>query len=32
MTLRWRDSALLWAGRHFPALAERLLARIYGSG
>lgn len=30
MTLRWRDSALLWAGRHFPALAERLLARIYG--
>ncbi len=30
MTLRWRDSALLWAGRHFPALTERLLARIYG--
>lgn len=29
MTLRWRDSAMLWAGRHFPALAERLLARIY---
>jgi short-subunit dehydrogenase len=29
MTLRWQDSLLVWAGRRFPALTDRLLARIY---
>jgi short-subunit dehydrogenase len=31
MTLRWIDSLFIWAGRSFPALMDRLLARIYGA-
>ena len=30
MTLRPIDGAFVWAGRRFPALMDRLLARIYG--
>ncbi len=30
MTLRWIDTLFVWAGRRFPALMDRLLARIYG--
>lgn len=30
MTLRWVDRLFVWAGRSFPALMDRLLARIYG--
>jgi 3-hydroxy acid dehydrogenase / malonic semialdehyde reductase len=29
-TLRWIDGLLVWVGRRFPALMDRLLARIYG--
>lgn len=29
MTLRWIDTLFLWAGRRFPALMDRLLARVY---
>ncbi len=28
--LRWIDTIFVWAGRRFPALMDRLLARIYG--
>jgi short-subunit dehydrogenase len=28
--LRWIDGVFIWAGRTFPALMDRLLARIYG--
>jgi short-subunit dehydrogenase len=30
MTLRWIDRLFVWAGRNFPALMDRLLARVYG--
>jgi short-subunit dehydrogenase len=30
MTLRWIDRLFVWAGQRFPALMDRLLARIYG--
>lgn len=30
MTLRWIDGVFVWAGRRFPALVDRFLARIYG--
>lgn len=30
MTVRWIDRLFIWAGRQFPALMDRLLARIYG--
>ena len=30
MTLRWIDGLFVWAGRRFPALMDRLLARVYG--
>jgi len=30
MTLRWIDWVFVWAGRRFPALMDRLLARVYG--
>jgi short-subunit dehydrogenase len=30
MTLRWIDRLFIWAGRWFPALMDRLLARVYG--
>jgi short-subunit dehydrogenase len=29
MTVRWIDGLYVWAGRRFPALMDRLLARIY---
>jgi hypothetical protein len=29
MTLRWIDRLFVWAGQRFPALMDRLLARIY---
>jgi len=32
MALRWIDSLFMWAGRNFPALMDRLLARVYGPG
>jgi 3-hydroxy acid dehydrogenase/malonic semialdehyde reductase len=31
MTIRWIDGLFVWAGRTFPALMDRLLARVYGS-
>jgi short-subunit dehydrogenase len=30
LTLRWIDWAFIWGGQRFPALTDRLLARIYG--
>lgn len=30
MTLRWIDGLFVWAGRQFPGLFDRLLARVYG--
>ncbi len=30
MTLRWIDRLVLWGGRWFPALTDRILARVYG--
>jgi short-subunit dehydrogenase len=30
MTLRWIDRLFVWAGQRFPALMDRLLARVYG--
>ncbi len=30
MTIRWIDGLFVWAGRNFPALMDRLLARVYG--
>ncbi|MBN2303317.1 MAG: SDR family NAD(P)-dependent oxidoreductase [Anaerolineae bacterium] len=30
MTIRWIDGVFVWLGRRFPALMDRLLARIYG--
>jgi len=30
MTVRWIDGLFVWAGRRFPALVDRLLARVYG--
>jgi short-subunit dehydrogenase len=30
MAIRWIDGLFIWAGKTFPALMDRLLARIYG--
>ena len=30
MTVRWIDSLFMWAGRWFPGVVDRLLARVYG--
>lgn len=30
MTLRWVDALIVWGGRRFPGLMDRILARIYG--
>jgi short-subunit dehydrogenase len=30
MTVRWIDALFVWAGRRFPALMDRVLARVYG--
>jgi short-subunit dehydrogenase len=30
MTLRWIDRVFVWVGRAFPALMDRILARVYG--
>ena len=30
MTLRWVDRLFVWGGQRFPALMDRVLARIYG--
>ena len=30
LALRWIDALFVWAGQRFPALMDRLLARVYG--